>query len=190
MSVAVYVAFHDANRHRAARDSPHMSWRLVAGAIIVIAAVAAGGCGADEAAVTAPAAQPAQPGFVPLTTAQAAQKAQRIAVVVSRGSRVVEGMPDTPFTRTRFTVQNLIKGRLPHTFAIEVIGGRLGNRFVTSPVQPFTKAHGYVLFLGRDGRVGPTIFPQSVIELGLPGGPRLDAVLASIRRSLSSEGSP
>jgi hypothetical protein len=167
-----------------------MSRRLVAGAIIVIAAVAAAGCGSDEAALTAPAAQPAQPGFVPLTTAQVAREAERIAVVVSRGSRVVEGMPDTPFTRTRFTVQNLVKGRLPHTFAIEVIGGRLGNRFVTSPVQPFTKSHRYVLFLGRDGRVGPTIFPQSVIELGHAGGPRLSDVLASIRRSLSTEGTP
>ena len=149
------------------------------------------GCGGNEAAVTtAPAAHPAQLGFVPLTTAQAARKAERIAVVVSHGSRVVEAMPDTPFTRTRFTVQRLVKGRLPHTFAIEVIGGRLGNRFVTSPVQPFTTQHRYVLFLGPDGRVGPTIFPQSVIELGQPGGPRLHDVISSIQRSLSSEGSP
>jgi hypothetical protein len=164
-----------------------MSRRLVAGAIIVIAAVAAGGCGAEHpAAVEAP---PVQPAFVPLTTAQVARQAERIAVVVSRGSKVVEGMPDTPFTRTRFDVQNLVKGRLPHRFAIEVIGGRLGNRFVTSPVQPFAKAHRYVLFLGPDGRVGPTIYPQSVIALGQPGGPRLPDVLASIGRSLSTEGS-
>ena len=165
--------------------------RTAAAAILVIAAVAAVGCGGNEAAVTtAPAADPAPLGFVPLTTAQVARKAERIAVVVSRGSRVVEGMPNTPFTRTRFTVQDLVKGRLPHTFAIEVIGGRLGNRFVTSPVQPFTKAHRYILFLGPDGRVGPTIYPQSVVELGKPGGPRLHDVRASIQRSLSSEGSP
>ncbi len=159
--------------------------RLMAAATLVVAVAA--GCGEPDAVVSA---RPARLGFAPLTTAQAARKADRIAVVVSRGSRVVEGMPDTPFTRTRFTVQRLVKGRLPHTFAIEVIGGRLGHRFVTSPVQPFVKAHRYVLFLGPDGRVGPTIFPQSVIELGQPGGPRLHDVLASIRRSLSTEGSP
>lgn len=164
--------------------------RTAAAAILVIAAVAAVGCGGNEAAVSAPAAAPARLGFVPLTTPQVSRKAERIAVVMSDGSRVVEGLPDTPFTRTRFTVQTLIKGRLPHTFALEVIGGRLGNRFVTSPVRPFTKAHRYILFLGPNGRHGPTIYPQSVIELGQPDGPRLHDVLASIQRSLSTEGSP
>jgi len=163
--------------------------RVVAATIIVIA-VATGGCGGNEAAVSAPVAKPARVGFVPLTTAQAARQAQRIAVVVSRGSRVVEGMPKTPFTRTRFTVQNLVKGRLPHSFVLEVIGGRLGDRFVTSQLPPFVKSRRYVLFLGPDGRVGPTIYPQSVIQLGRPGGPRLHDVLASIHRSLSTEGSP
>jgi hypothetical protein len=92
-----------------------------------------------------------------------------------------------PFTRTQFTVQELIKGRLPRTFALEVIGGQLGNRFVTSPVQPFTRSHRYILFLGPDGRVGPTIYPQSVIEVGPREAPRL---VAAIQRSLSTEGSP
>jgi hypothetical protein len=172
--------------------------RTAAAAIFVIAAVAVAGCGGDPvrsgeapAAATVQTYDPARTqDFVPLTAAQAARKAQRVAVAVSRGSRVVEGMPGTPFTRTRFTVQDLIKGRLPRTFVIEVIGGQLGNRFVTSPVQPFRKSHRYVLFLGPDGRVGPTIFPQSVIELGQPGAPRLQHVLTTIQRSLSTEGSP
>jgi hypothetical protein len=163
--------------------------RLVAVAIIVTVACAIAACGSGERAIEPPAARPAT-AFVPLTTAQAARSAERIAVVVSRGSRVVEGLPQTPFTRTRFAVQQLLKGRLPHTFVLQVIGGRLGNRFVTSPLEPFTKSHRYVLFLGPDGRVGPTIYPQSVIELGRPGGPRLRDVRGEIQRSLSTEGSP
>ena len=122
--------------------------------------------------------------FVPLTTAQVARRAMRIALVLSHGSRVVEGMPGTPFTRTVFTVQDTLKGRLPRAFAIEVIGGRLGDRFVTSPVQPFAKARRYILFLGPDGRVGPTIYPQSVIALAGPDAPRLDDVVAAIQRAL------
>jgi hypothetical protein len=159
--------------------------RVVAATIIVIAAGAAGGCGGNEVAVTAPAR--AQE-LVPLTTAQAARRAQRIAVVTARGSRVVEGLPHTPFTRTRFTVEQQLKGRLPHTFMLEVIGGRLGDRFATSLLPPFVKARRYVLFLGPDGRVGPTVFPQSVIALGRPGAPRLRDVRTSIQRSL--KGSP
>jgi hypothetical protein len=166
--------------------------RTAAAAIFVIAAVAVAGCGDDvatPAAAPAPAAAPVYDptrtqDFVPLTTAQVTRRAMRIALVVSHGSRVVEGMPGTPFTRTAFTVQDTLKGRLPHTFAIEVIGGRLGDRFVTSPVQPFANGRRYILFLGPDGRVGPTIYPQSVIDLDGPGAPRLHDVLAAIHRSL------
>jgi hypothetical protein len=164
------------------------SARTAAAAIFVIAAVAVAGCGDAEvtpAAAPAPAYDPERTqDFVPLTTAQVTRRAMRIALVLSHGSRVVEGMPGTPFTRTVFTVQETLKGRLPHTFAIEVIGGRLGDRFVTSPVQPFAKARRYILFLGPDGRVGPTIYPQSVIALDGPGAPRLHDVLAAIQRSL------
>jgi hypothetical protein len=156
--------------------------------MFVIAAVALAGCGsvdATPAAAPAPAYDPERTqDLVPLTTAQVTRRAMRIALVASHGSRVVEGMPGTPFTRTVFTVQQTLKGRLPHTFAIEVIGGRLGDHFVTSPVQPFAKARRYILFLGPDGRVGPTIYPQSVIALDAPGAPRLHDVLAAIQRSL------
>jgi hypothetical protein len=138
------------------------SRRVVAATMMVIAAVAAAGCGGSDPA--APAAS-AEPALVRLTTAQATREAQRVAVVTAQGSRVVEGLPNTPFTRTRFTVQKLVKGRLPHTFVLQVIGGRLGDRFVTSLLPPFVKSRRYVLFLGPDGRFGPTIFPQSVIEL-------------------------
>jgi hypothetical protein len=164
--------------------------RVVAATIMVIAAVAAAGCGGNETAGPAPAADQVRVGVVGLTTPQAARKARRIAIVTSQGSRVVEGMPNTPFTRTRFTVQQLLKGRLPHSFVLQVIGGRLGERFATSLLPPFVKSRRYVLFLGPDGGVGPTIYPQSVIELGKPGGPRLHDVRALIQRSLSTEGSP
>jgi hypothetical protein len=165
-----------------------------AAAILVIAAVAVAGCGGDAASPAAGPATVAPPVYdparaqdlVPLTTPQVARRATRIALVVSHGSRVVEGMPGTPFTRTAFTVKDTLKGRLSHTFAIEVIGGRLGDRFVTSPVQPFAKARRYILFLGPDGRVGPTIYPQSVIALDGPGAPRLHDVVAAIQRSLKA----
>ena len=102
--------------------------------------------------------------LVPLTTKQAARAADRIAVVVARGSRVVEGAPGTPFTRTRFEVQDVLKGELPREFVVQVVGGRLGDMVVTSPLQAFRRSHRYVLFLGPDGPAGPTIFPQAVLE--------------------------
>jgi hypothetical protein len=159
--------------------------------MLVIAAVAVAGCGGDRARPEAVAEVPAESApavdLVPLTTAQAAHMADRIALVVARGSRVVEGEPGTPFTRTRFDVQQVVKGRLPHAFALEVVGGRLGDHFVTSPVQPFTPARRYVLFLGEDGAHGPTIIPQAVIDVT---GKRSGRVLAGIQRSLSTEGAP
>jgi hypothetical protein len=188
MSVAVYVALPDAKRRRRARDSLEMekTGRVVAATIIVIAAAAAGGCGGSDPAAPAPSGEPA---LVPLTTAQAAQRADRIAVVQARGSRVVEGAPGTPFTRSTFAVQRVLKGALPPTFAVQVIGGRLGNRVVPSIVPPFVRARRYVLFLGPDGPAGPTIFPQSTIEVGGARGPPLGRVLSTIRRSLRTEAS-
>jgi hypothetical protein len=139
-----------------------------------------------------------------MNTAQATRAADRVALVVARGSRVVEGAPGTPFTRTRFATQDVLKGTLPSEFTIQVIGGRLGDEIVTSPVQAFRRGARYVLFLGPDNRVGPTIFPQAVLEvthagdadvvepepggLHLRGPPRLDTVLNSIRRTAG--GSP
>ena len=46
-----------------------------------------------------------------------------------------------------------------------MIGGRLGDIVVTSPVQPFSRSGRYIVFLGRDGPAGPTIFPQAVLEV-------------------------
>jgi hypothetical protein len=167
---------------------------VVAATIIVIAAVAASGCsGSDPAAsvVSAPAADPTRiQDLVPLTTAQAARRADRIAVVEARGSRVVEGAPGTPFTRSTFSVQHVLKGALPQTFVVQVIGGRLGDHVVPSVVPPFVRARRYVLFLGPDGPAGPTLFPQSTIEVGGAGSPPLGRVLSTIRRSLRTEASP
>jgi hypothetical protein len=161
--------------------------------MFVIAAAAAGGCGGSEPAasvVSAPATDPSRiQDLVPLTTAQAARKADRIAVVMARGSRVVEGAPGTPFTRSTFAVQRVLKGKLPPTFVVQVIGGRLGNRVVPSLVPPFVKSRRYVLFLGPDNAAGPTIFPQSTIEVGGARGPPLDRLLTTIRRSLRTEAS-
>jgi hypothetical protein len=138
--------------------------RLAAG---IAATAALAGCGSSprEAVSPPPVEVRSAADFVPLTTKQATKRAKRVALVVAQGSRVVEGAPGTPFTRTRFTVERMLKGRLPHEFAIQVIGGRLGNATVPSPVRAFVPAHRYVLFLGPDGPHGPTIFPQSVIEI-------------------------
>jgi hypothetical protein len=168
------------------------SARTAAAAIFAIAVVALAGCGGDEAGPPAPArGQAFDPqrtqDLVPLTTAQAARMADRIALVVAHGSRVVEGRPGTPFTRTTFAVRHVVKGRLPPEFVLQVIGGRLGDRFVTSPVQPFTPARRYVLFLGADGPAGPTIIPQAVMDVT---GANVDPILASLKRYASTEGSP
>src|ERR1700712_3454796 len=104
---------------------------------MIVAAVLAGCGGATSATAPsrpAPDAQRTQ-DLVPLTTAQAARRADRIALVVARGSRVVEGAPGTPFTRTTFSVQRVLKGHLPRQIIVQVIGGRMGNTVVTSPVQ-------------------------------------------------------
>lgn len=138
--------------------------RLAVG-LAAIAALAIAGCGGEQRTTAAPAATPSPAAEYPLSSDDAAKRAQRIAVVVSHGSRVVDGGKGTPFTRTRFEVQRVLKGRLPHRFVVQVIGGRLGNRIVTSPVQPFVRAHRYMLFLGPDGPAGPTIFPDNVIEV-------------------------
>jgi hypothetical protein len=86
-------------------------------------------------------------------------------VATSRGSTVIEGMPGTPFTRTTFDTERVLKGRLNHRFVIQTIGGRLGNVVVDSPVPAFVPHHRYLLFLGPDGPAGPTIFPQAVRDL-------------------------
>ena len=148
---------------------------------------AGGGAGAAASSQQAPDAERTQ-DLVALTTAQAAHRAQRIALVVSRGSHVIEGAPGTPFTRTTFAVQDVLKGRLPREIVLQVIGGRLGDRVVSSPVPAFTKASRYVLFLGPDGPVGPTIFPQAVLDVTRVSRPRLHDVLFSIRRYLHTTG--
>jgi hypothetical protein len=170
-----------------------MTRRVVAATILVTAAVVAGGCGGSEPAASVDSGAALDPAriqdLVPLTTAQAARRADRIAVVQARGSRVVEGAPGTPFTRSTFAVQHVLKGALPPTFVVQVIGGRLGDHVVPSIVPPFVRARRYVLFLGPDGPAGPTLFPQSTIEVGGARGPPLDRVLATIRRSLRTEAS-
>jgi hypothetical protein len=167
------------------------------GAILATVAVAVTGCASAApdpgSSSPAPASQQAPDAqrtqdLVALTTAQAAQRAQRIALVVSRGSRVIEGAPGTPFTRTTFAVQDVLKGRLPRKIVLQVIGGRLGDRVVSSAVPAFVKAGRYVLFLGPDGPVGPTIFPQAVLDVTRVSTSRLNHVLFSIRRYLPTTG--
>jgi hypothetical protein len=155
--------------------------RLVAA---ILAGLALAGCGGGGPAAggdphAAAARTPSEPtaDLPQLTTAQAARRAERIALVVSLGSRVVEGAPGTPFTRTRFAVRRVLKGRLPDRFVLQVVGGRLGNVVVDSPVPAFARSRRYVLFLGPDGPAGPTIIPQVVLR------PR-PATVSAIRRAL------
>jgi hypothetical protein len=163
--------------------------RLTA-AVFAASALAAAGCGGGHTLATRGPAAPASPStsaqapnaermsdLVPLTTAQAARAADRIALVVALGSRVVEGAPGTPFTRTRFAVRRTLKGRLPRRFVTQVIGGRLGGTVVDSPAPAFARSHRYILFLGPDGPAGPTLFPQAVVH-----GRRVHDVLAALRR--------
>jgi hypothetical protein len=152
-------------------------------AVAVLVALALSSCGGAERTTAGPAPDPRlTQDLVPLTTAQAARAADRIALVRAGESRVVEGAPGTPFTRTTFTVERVVKGRLPHRFVVQAIGGRIGDVVVPSAVPAFAGAHRYVLFLGPDGPAGPTIFPQSVIEVKR-GGAALTALLAALRRS-------
>jgi hypothetical protein len=131
----------------------------------ILAASVLAGCG-GAARAGAPASNPERTrDLVPLTTAQATRKADRIVIATSGGSQVIEGMPGTPFTRTTFVTERVLKGRLEHRFVIQTIGGRLGNVVVDSPVPAFVARHRYLLFLGPDGPAGPTIFPQSVRDV-------------------------
>ena len=153
----------------------------------VILAVALAGCGDRERAASTPPTAPAPDlsrvqDLVPLTTAKAARLADRIALVQAGASRVVLGAPGTPFTRTAFAVDDVVKGRLPHRFVLQVIGGRIGANVVQSPMQAFIPAHRYIVFLGPDGPAGPTIFPQSVLEVRRAGD--ADRMLATIRKAL------
>jgi glycine/D-amino acid oxidase-like deaminating enzyme len=136
---------------------------VVLAAVLAATAVAACG-GAQRGGVPAPNPERMQ-DLVPLTTAQATRKADRVVIATSHGSRVIEGMPGTPFTRTTFVTERVLKGRLGHRFVIQTIGGRLGNVVVDSPVPAFVPRHRYLLFLGPDGPAGPTIFPQAVKDL-------------------------
>jgi hypothetical protein len=150
--------------------------------VVCIAAVGLAACGGTSPGVTSAPAPDVEriQDLVPLTAAEAAQRADRVVLATSRGSRVVEGMPGTPFTRTTFDAERVLKGRLPHRFVIQTIGGRLGTTVVESPLPAFTPGHVYILFLGPDGPAGPTIFPQSVLDV-TRAGPRLEATLAAIR---------
>ena len=130
----------------------------------MLMAIVIAGCGGAGHGV--PASNPERTqDLVPLTTEQAASRADRIVVATSRGSMVVEGMPGTPFTRTTFDTERVLKGRLDRRFVIQTIGGRLGDVVVESPVPAFVPHHQYLLFLGPDGPAGPTIFPQAVRDL-------------------------
>ena len=149
-------------------------------AAVLLALAGCGGVAPQPPSAPAPDAQRTQ-DLVPLTPAQAARVADRIAVVVAGGSRVVEGAPGTPFTRTRFTVARTLKGTLPRTFVLQVIGGRLGDVLVRSPVPAFARARRYVLFLGPDGPAGPTIFPQAVFDVTAGDA---EGVETMIRRAL------
>ena len=130
----------------------------------VLAAIAVAGCAGAEQGAPAPNPERMQ-DLVPLTTAEATRKADRIVIATSGASKVIEGMPGTPFTRTTFVTERVLKGRVQHRFVIQTIGGRLGNVVVDSPVPAFVARHRYLLYLGPDGPAGPTLFPQSVRDL-------------------------
>jgi len=130
----------------------------------VLATITIAGCGSAEHG--GPASNPERTlDLVPLTAEQATRRADRIVIATSGTSRVIEGMPGTPFTRTTFVTERVLKGRLERRFVIQTIGGRLGNVVVDSPVPAFVPRHRYLLYLGPDGPAGPTIFPQAIQDL-------------------------
>ena len=149
--------------------------------VLAVAAFAVAGCGASErhgpqaASAGAPLSQPAPDAqraqdLVPLTTAQAAgrRSASRSS---SRAARAWSRARRARRSRARRSpCSDVLKGRLPRAFVVQVIGGRLGDTVVASPVQAFGASRRYILFLGPDGPAGPTIFPQAVLEVKRAGG--------------------
>jgi hypothetical protein len=134
----------------------------MAGALAIAAAAAVAGCAdasmpSADRHVSAPAER--------LTRAAAFARADRVAVVVALGSTVVEGAPGTPFTRTEFRTEKVLKGTLRRRFAVQVIGGRLHHTFIAPVVREFKRSRRYLVFLGPDGPAGPTIFPDPIIEM-------------------------
>jgi hypothetical protein len=209
-------------------DGVFASSRIHVTVLLAAAISATAGCGGDgddaggsarasttpaplrSLAAPPPADEGRQQDFPAMTTAAATRTARHVALVTSRGSRYVEGAPGTPFTRTDFAVKRVLKGSLPDRIVVQVIGGKLGNTTVESPVRPFVKGRRYIVFLGPPGKVGPTIIPQAVLDVrrsgsrdvvdpaptGIPllkagtskrarkspAGPALEDVLYSIRR--------
>src|SRR5262249_55075240 len=102
---------------------------------------------------------------VPLTTLQQVQKSARIVLARSKQIEVREGTGGNIFTYTTFQVVETLKGPAAgHEITLRLLGGRIGNVEVSSPVNlTFTVGDRFVLFLGRDNADGyPTIMPQAI----------------------------
>ena len=153
----------------------------------VLAATAIAGCGgAERGGVPAPNPERTQ-DLVPLTTAQAPARADRVVLATSRGSRVIEGMPGTPFTRTTFDAERVLKGRLAHRFVIQTIGGRLGNVVVSRRCRRSCRAIATCSSSARRAR-GPDDLPAIGVRYatGHRDDPDLGARAAVPRRLLAA----
>lgn len=104
----------------------------------------------------------------PLSVPELVKLSSRIVVAKCRNVDVQESRNGNIFTFASFDTLQVLKGHISESgFTLRLLGGRVGNVEVDSPITPkFTTGEEIVLFLGRDNTDGyPTIFPQGVFRI-------------------------
>lgn len=99
-----------------------------------------------------------------LTTMEVAHRSTRIVLAKCLASEVKKLFGGNIFTFSDFEVLQRVKG-VPgrERFTIRLIGGRMGNVEVSSPLDfRFAPGEKYVLFLGRDNAEGYPIYRTAV----------------------------
>jgi hypothetical protein len=103
-----------------------------------------------------------------MTTLDVAKLSNRIVLAKCRAVDVREVASGNIFTFSEFDVLQNVKGQSDKdSFTVRLIGGRIGDVKITSPLNiEFKPGDKYVLFLGKENKDGyPTISPQAVFHV-------------------------
>lgn len=103
-----------------------------------------------------------------MMTLDVAKLSDRIVLAKCRAVDVREVAAGNIFTFSEFDVLQNVKGKSnKDNFTVRLIGGRIGDVEITSPLNiEFKPGDKYVLFLGKENKDGyPTISPQAVFHV-------------------------